>query len=196
MDTQRDLALELVQALEESIATKKLVIEKCLPVLESIAGVLIKALKNGNKVLLFGNGGSAADSQHIAAELVGRFQRERKALPAMALTTDTSILTAIGNDYSFDSVFARQIEALGDKGDVAIGLSTSGNSRNVLQAMRAARRMEMITIGLTGESGGELKNVVDFCFHAPSRQTSHIQEVHITIAHALCEIVESEFSQG
>jgi D-sedoheptulose 7-phosphate isomerase len=196
MNTKRDLALELVQALEESIETKKRVIEKCLPVLESIAEALINALKNGNKILLFGNGGSAADSQHIAAEFVGRFQRERKALPAIALTTDTSILTAIGNDYSFDNVFSRQIEAIGEKGDVAIGLSTSGNSRNVLQALKTAKTLEMVTVGLTGNDGGELKNYVDFCLHAPSQQTPHIQEVHITVAHALCDIVEREFGNA
>jgi D-sedoheptulose 7-phosphate isomerase len=194
MTTKNNLALQIVVALEESIETKRRVIEKSVPVLENIAEILIKALKMGNKILLFGNGGSAADSQHIAAELVGRFLRARKALPAIALTTDTSILTAIGNDYSFDNVFARQIEALGLPGDVALGISTSGNSKNVIKAMQAARKLEMITIGFTGENGGELKNCVDFCFHAPSSSTPHIQEAHLTAAHALCEVVEYEFS--
>jgi len=194
MTTKNNLALQIVVALEESIETKKRVIEKSVPVLESIAEILIKALKMGNKILLFGNGGSAADSQHLAAELVGRFLRERKALPAIALTTDTSILTAIGNDYSFDNVFARQIEALGLPGDVAFGISTSGNSKNVIKAMQAAKKLEMITVGFTGENGGELKNGVDFCFHAPSSSTPHIQEAHLTVAHALCDVVEHEFA--
>ncbi len=143
--------------------------------------------------MIAGNGGSAADAQHIAAELVGRFLRERKALPAMALTTDTSILTAIGNDYSFENVFSRQVEALGQAGDVAIGISTSGNSKNVIKAIQTAKKMEMITIGFTGESGGELKNCIDFCFQAPSQSTPHIQEAHLAVAHALCDIVEHEF---
>lgn len=194
MHTTNNMALHFVLALEESIEAKRRVIEKGIPVLENIAETLIKALKTGNKILLFGNGGSAADSQHIAAELVSRFRRERKALPAIALTTDTSILTAIGNDYSFDNVFSRQIEALGEPGDVAIGISTSGNSPNVIKAIKTAQQMEMITIGLTGESGGALKNCVDFCFQAPSQNTPHIQEVHLTVAHAICDIVENEFS--
>jgi D-sedoheptulose 7-phosphate isomerase len=196
MHTTNNMALHFVLALEESIEAKRRVIEKGIPVLENIAEAFIKALKAGNKILLFGNGGSAADSQHIAAELVSRFRRERKALPAIALTTDTSILTAIGNDYSFDNVFSRQIEALGEPGDVAIGISTSGNSPNVIKAMQTAQQMEMITIGLTGESGGALKNCVDFCFQAPSQNTPHIQEVHLTVAHAICDIVENEFSSN
>ncbi|MCG3118588.1 MAG: Phosphoheptose isomerase [bacterium] len=194
MTTHNNMTLQIVLALEESIEAKKRVIEKSVPILESITEALINALKNGSKILLFGNGGSAADSQHIAAELVSRFRRERKGLPAIALTTDTSILTAIGNDYTFDHVFARQIEALGEPGDVAIGISTSGNSPNVIKALKTAKQMEMVTIGLTGESGGQLKDCVDFCFHAPTASTPHIQEVHITVAHAICDIVEHEFS--
>lgn len=194
MTTQNNMTLQIVLALEESLEAKRRVIEKSVPILESITEVLIKALKQGNKIFLFGNGGSAADSQHIAAELVSRFRRERKGLPAIALTTDTSILTAIGNDYSFDHVFARQIEALGEPGDVAIGISTSGNSPNVIKAIKTAKQMEMVTIGLTGESGGQLQDCVDFCFRAPTASTPHIQEVHITVAHAICDIVEHEFS--
>lgn len=194
MTTQNNMTLQIVLALEESLEAKRRVIEKSVPILESITEVLIKALKQGNKIFLFGNGGSAADSQHIAAELVSRFRRERKGLPAIALTTDTSILTAIGNDYSFDQVFARQIEALGEPGDVAIGISTSGNSPNVIKAIKTAKQMEMVTIGLTGESGGQLPDCVDFCFCAPTASTPHIQEVHITVAHAICDIVEHEFS--
>jgi D-sedoheptulose 7-phosphate isomerase len=194
MNTKSDIAAQIVEALAESIETKKRVIERNVPVLQDITAALIKALKNGNKILFFGNGGSAADSQHIAAEFVSRFKRERKALPAIALTTDTSILTAIGNDYSFDNVFSRQIEALGEPGDVAIGISTSGNSPNVIKAVKTARKMEMLAIGFTGESGGELKNCVDLCFQAPSPSTPHIQEAHITAAHAICDIVERELS--
>lgn len=194
MTTQNNMTLQIVLALEESLEAKRRVIEKSVPILESITEVLIKALKQGNKIFLFGNGGSAADSQHIAAELVSRFRRERKGLPAIALTTDTSILTAIGNDYSFDHVFARQIEALGEPGDVAIGISTSGNSPNVIKALKTAKQLEMVTIGLTGESGGQLQDCVDFCFRAPTASTPHIQEVHITVAHAICDIVEHEFS--
>jgi D-sedoheptulose 7-phosphate isomerase len=194
VNTKNNWTLQIVLALEESIETQRRAIETGVPVLENIAEAIIKALKMGNKVILFGNGGSAADSQHIAAELVSRFLRERKALPAIALTTDTSILTAIGNDYSFDHVFSRQVEALGQAGDVAIGISTSGNSQNVIKALRAAKQMGMMTIGFTGENGGELKNCVDVCFHAPSQSTPHIQEAHITVAHAICDIVEHEFS--
>jgi D-sedoheptulose 7-phosphate isomerase len=190
---ESNLALQLAQALEESIRVKKLVIEKNLPVLENIARLQIKALQQGNKIILFGNGGSAADSQHIAAELVSRFRRERKALPAIALTTDTSILTSIANDYSFENVFSRQIEALGQNGDVAVAISTSGNSPNVLKAVKIAKKLGMTTIGFTGEPGGELKNCVDLCFQAPSQSTPRIQEIHITVAHAICDLIEQEF---
>jgi D-sedoheptulose 7-phosphate isomerase len=155
--------------------------------------LLIQTLAAGRKVLIFGNGGSAADSQHIAGELVSKFRRERQALAAIALTTDTSILTSIGNDYGFDYLFARQIEALGQEGDVAWGISTSGNSPNVLRAVKTAREQGLITLGFTGQDGGELKNLVDICFCVPSSSTPRIQEVHITVAHALCELVEQAF---
>jgi D-sedoheptulose 7-phosphate isomerase len=153
---------------------------------------LLKALDAGNKVILFGNGGSAADSQHIAGELVSKFRRERKALPAIALTTDTSILTSIANDFGFEYVFARQVEALGAPGDIALGISTSGNSPNVIHALRVARQLGLVTIGFTGEDGGELKDAVDICFQVPSNSTPRIQEMHITVAHTLCELIEIE----
>ncbi|MBI5031573.1 MAG: D-sedoheptulose 7-phosphate isomerase [Chloroflexi bacterium] len=186
------LSQRIASEVETSIQVKQRVIAEQISILDEIAQLLIEALRAGGKVLVFGNGGSAADSQHIAAELVSRFRRERGALPSIALTTDTSILTAIANDYSFDRVFARQVEALGQKGDVALGISTSGNSPNVLSGMMAAREQGMRAIGFTGEDGGKLKDCVDLCFRVPSRNTARIQEAHITIAHALCEIIEQE----
>lgn len=177
---------------EESVATKKRVVETQLDVLADIALLLVEALRDGKKVLFCGNGGSAADSQHLAAELIGRFGRERASLPAMALTTDTSILTALANDYSYDYVFARQIEAFGRPGDVAIGITTSGNSPNVLRAMETARARGMKTIGLSGEGGGKLENLTDICLCVPSRNTSHIQETHITVGHVICDLIERE----
>jgi D-sedoheptulose 7-phosphate isomerase len=157
----------------------------------ALAQAICAALERGNKVLLFGNGGSAADAQHVAAELVGRFQRERRALPALALTTDTSILTSIGNDYGYDYVYVRQVHALGKPGDVAIGISTSGNSKNVLLAMQAAGEMGMITVGLTGCGGGRLGSMVHHHLNVPHQLTARVQEVHIMIGHLLCELVEN-----
>lgn len=180
------------ETIEESIRVKRRVLEQQMFELNAIAKLLKRRLEAGNKVLLFGNGGSAADSQHIAAELVSKFNRDRKALPAMALTTDTSILTSISNDYDFDRTFARQIEALGHKGDVAIAISTSGNSPNVLKAVGTAKEKGLATVGLTGQNGGKLKGCVDLCFRAPSNSTPRIQEVHITIAHVICDILEQE----
>jgi len=186
------LAANMVAHIEESMATKKRVLASDPGVLGRIAEIVVAALCRGNKILFFGNGGSAADAQHLAAELIGRYRRERAALPAMALTTDTSILTALANDYSFDIVFARQIQAFGRKGDVAIGISTSGNSANVLRAMETAKAMGLHTIALTGEGGGKLAGLVDVCFRVPSSSVSHIQETHITVGHALCDVVERE----
>jgi D-sedoheptulose 7-phosphate isomerase len=148
------------------------------------------AFRRGNKVLVFGNGGSAADSQHFAAEIVGRFSRERLALPVIALTTDTSALTAIGNDYGFDRVFARQVEAVGRKGDVAIGISTSGASRNVVAAFGTARAAGLTTIALTGRDGGVVGAAADVHVNVPSPATPRVQEVHRTILHVICELVE------
>lgn len=178
--------------LRASIATKQLLYHD-MPTQKRIAlvsEITIKAMRAGNKVLLFGNGGSAADSQHIAAEFVGRFAFDRAPLPALALSVNTSCLTAIGNDYGFDFVFARQIEALGRGGDVAIGISTSGNSPNVLLAMTTAKRMGIHTVAFTGLDGGKLKDAVDHCICAPSKETPRIQECHILIGHIISELVE------
>lgn len=158
--------------------------------IEAVAKVCREAIVRGGKIMFCGNGGSAADSQHLAAELVGRFKRERAALPAIALTVDTSILTAVGNDYGFEDIFARQVEALGAKGDVLIGLSTSGNSPNVLKAFAAARTKGVVTVALTGESGGECKDVADCCLCVPASTSDHIQEMHIAIGHLICGVVE------
>ena len=157
--------------------------------------VLTEAFKKNRKVVLFGNGGSAADSQHIAAELIGRFQKERRALAAIALTTDTSILTALSNDYSADIIFARQIEGLGQEGDVAIGFSTSGNSTNVIEGIKTAKRMGLTTISLTGCGGGKLAGLTDISIIVPSKVTARVQEAHICIAHVICELVEDQISK-
>ncbi len=161
-----------------------------LKVLETIAEAILKAFRNGGKLLLCGNGGSAADCQHIAAEFIARFKLERKSLPAIALTTDTSILTALANDYSYDRVFSRQVEGLGAPGDVLIGLSTSGNSKNVLEAVRTAKAQGLVTVGVTGGAGGELAKLCDLVFFARTPMTPHIQEIHITSLHAVSEVVE------
>jgi D-sedoheptulose 7-phosphate isomerase len=156
--------------------------------------VIVRALRSSHKLLLFGNGGSAADAQHLAAELVGRYLRDRPALPAIALTTNTSSLTAIANDHSFDEVFARQIEALGRPSDVALGISTSGRSRNVLLGIKAAKRKGLVTVGLTGKVGGPFKALADYVILVPSEETPRIQEAHILIGHILCEILERELT--
>jgi D-sedoheptulose 7-phosphate isomerase len=155
-----------------------------------IAGEIRRAFAGGRKVLLYGNGGSAADAQHIAAEWVGRFQSERQPLPAIALSTDTSVLTAIGNDYGFDQVFARQVRALGQRGDIAMAISTSGNSPNVLEATDAARQSGLVTVGLTGKDGGKLGGKVQYHLNVPHHSSARVQEVHIMIGHILCELVE------
>lgn len=158
------------------------------------AMLIARCLRGGGKLLLFGNGGSAADAQHLAAEFVGRFRIERQALPAIALTTDSSILTAVGNDYGFDQIFARQVQALGRPGDVAIGISTSGNSPNVTSAITQAAKQELKTIGLAGKDGGSLAKCVDISITVASTNVAMIQECHITIGHILCELVENELS--
>jgi D-sedoheptulose 7-phosphate isomerase len=156
------------------------------------AEVIAHGLRNGRKILLFGNGGSAADAQHLAAEMVGRFGPDRSALPAISLSTDTSILTAVGNDYGYEKVFARQIEALGQAGDTAIGISTSGNSPSVLEAIDVARSKGMFTVGFTGETGGKMKDRTEVLFRVPSRQTPRIQETHILLGHIICELIDRE----
>ena len=155
-----------------------------------VAREICRSLESGHKVLLFGNGGSAADAQHLAAEWVGRFSRERRPLAALALTTDTSILTAVGNDHGFEQVFARQVRALGCRGDVSIGISTSGNSPNVCAANAAAREMGLITVGLTGGGGGRLGAEVQYHINVAHRTPARVQEVHIMVGHILCELVE------
>jgi phosphoheptose isomerase len=164
------------------------------PLLDAAAAI-VHALKRGSKLLLFGNGGSAADAQHVAAELVGRFQRERAALAAMALTTDTSVLTSIGNDYAYDRVFARQIEALARPGDVALGISTSGTSPNVVAALEAARALHLQTIALTGGDGGAIGRAAAIHVNVPSDVAARVQEVHRTLLHVICDIVERAFGE-
>ena len=184
----------IIKRLKESGDMKNTIAEdpKLMSVIIKIAEIIIEAYRNGKKVILFGNGGSAADAQHITAELVGKYYLDRDPLPAVALTTNTSSLTAIGNGYSLDIVFTRQLKALGQKGDVVIGISTSGNSENVIQAFKVAREMGLITVGFTGKSGGKLRSVADHCLCIPSNDTPRIQEGHITIGHIICEIVERE----
>ena len=154
------------------------------------AEAMIQCLRSGNKILFFGNGGSAADAQHLAAELSGRFLKERPSLAGWALTTNSSLLTAIGNDYSFDEVFARQIQGMGNSKDIAFAISTSGNSLNVLRAVEAAREKELVSIGLTGNKGGRLGESVDHCICVPSEETPRIQEAHILTGHILCELID------
>ncbi|MDP6736328.1 MAG: D-sedoheptulose 7-phosphate isomerase [Nitrospinaceae bacterium] len=170
-------------------------------VAETLSGEILEAaqtirgrLASGGKLLLMGNGGSAADSQHIAAELIGRFKKERGAIPAIALTVDSSSLTALGNDYGFETIFSRQIEALATAKDAVIGISTSGNSQNVIRALNLARNMGAATIGLAGHGGGNMKDCVDICIVVPSDDTARIQEVHITIGHIICEIIEQDLT--
>jgi len=156
------------------------------------AQAIVKSLKGGGKLLVFGNGGSASDSQHIVAELVGRFKKERAPLKAIALTTNTSIITALANDYNYDITFSRQLEALGKKGDTALGLSTSGNSKNVVEALRKAKAIGLTAICLTGGNGGTLKGIADISIVVDSKDTPRIQEAHIMIGHILCELIEEE----
>jgi D-sedoheptulose 7-phosphate isomerase len=194
MNQSPNFAARVDKSIEASISAKQALLRdrQVVSTIARVCEFLVAALKAGNKVLLFGNGGSAADAQHIAAEFVGRFAFDRPALPALALTVDTSALTAIGNDYGFDLIFTRQIEALARPGDVAIGISTSGNSPNVLSGLVAAKKIGLITVALTGESGGKLRSLADHCICIPSQATPRIQECHHLIGHILSEIVEQE----
>lgn len=179
------------EAFERHLEVLKLTQERLTPLIKE-AGIYIgNALKNGHKVLLAGNGGSAADAQHLAAEFTGRFVKERTPLPAIALTTDTSALTAIGNDYGYEQVFSRQVTALGNAGDILIAISTSGNSASILAAIAAAKTKGIICIGLTGRDGGELKNQCTISLVVPSQVTARIQEMHILIGHLFCEYVDA-----
>ena len=186
-----NLRKKVEDGLAESAFVKLLLMQRQAAVIEEIGVRLTKVLKAGRTVFLFGNGGSAADAQHIAAELEARFLRERRALPCHALTTNTSTLTAIGNDYGYDRTFARQLEAYARRGDAAIGISTSGNSPNVLEAMKTAKKIGALRIGLTNEKGGKLKGVVDLCLRVPSTDTQRVQECHMAVGHILCDIIES-----
>jgi D-sedoheptulose 7-phosphate isomerase len=181
---------EIMQTFRESADLKVRFIRQNAEVLGQAVGMVVEAFKAGNKVLLFGNGGSAADAQHIAAEFVNRYQIERPPLPAIALTTDTSILTSISNDYGFIDSFSKQVKALGREGDVAIGISTSGTAANVIKAIKAAKEMGLKTISLTGGDGGDLAKLTDIALVVDSPITPRIQEVHITIGHVLCEMVD------
>jgi D-sedoheptulose 7-phosphate isomerase len=189
--------------LSEPVAAVKAVVDACIAVHERLrdenlqpvadaAAAILAASNGGGKVLVFGNGGSAADAQHLATDLVGRFQRERRGLAAVALTADSSLLTAIANDYAFDRVFVRQIEALGTRGDLAFGISTSGRSANVVEALRAARARGLRTIALTGNDGGPAGALADIHINVPDPSTARVQEAHRTLIHAICELVERE----
>ncbi len=183
---------KIENSINDSIETKRLLLEKFSSEIESIGIVLANAVKNGNKIMFCGNGGSAADAQHLAAELIVRLRPNvnRKALPGLALTVDSSILTAGGNDYGFDYVFSRSVEGLGKEGDVLVGISTSGNSKNIEIAMQSAKELGIVCVGLLGKSGGSIKNVCDYALIVPSDNTARIQESHILIGHVWCEMIE------
>jgi len=181
----KDMTKELALILEEFFSTR-------IPLFEDAASKMQESLKAGHKILVFGNGGSAAQAQHFAAELVNKFLKERPALPAISLTTDTSALTSISNDTSFDQVFSRQIEALGQRGDVALGLSTSGNSPNVIEAISLAKKKGMLTVALTGRGGGKLSSLPDCLLDVPSESVPRIQEVHLFLLHLWAQMIEKE----
>ncbi|MCL9819795.1 D-sedoheptulose-7-phosphate isomerase [Helicobacter colisuis] len=184
---------------EDSIAVKTKILndEKLLELIKKVALETTKAYKEGKKTLLAGNGGSAADAQHIAGEFVSRFYFDRPGIPSIALTTDTSILTAIGNDYGYEKLFSRQVQAQGVEGDIFIGISTSGNSANIIEALKICKEKGILSVGLTGESGGAMNELCDYCIKVPSNKTPRIQESHILIGHIICAIVEEElFGKG
>jgi D-sedoheptulose 7-phosphate isomerase len=180
----------------ESVALKQRFFDANAGLLVEVGGRMGECLRAGGKVLAFGNGGSAADAQHLAAELVGRFLRDRPGLSAFALTTDTSVLTAVGNDMGYESVFRRQVEAHGRPGDVAVGITTSGRSPNVVAALERARELGLVTVGLTGNGGGRLAGRVDYLVDVPHRETARIQEVHAMVVHVLCQVIEEAMPRG
>jgi D-sedoheptulose 7-phosphate isomerase len=181
----------IIEHFEESIRVKQSFLRDNLETLIQAIDALVRAFQKGNKLLLFGNGGSAADAQHIAAEFVNRFMIERPPLPAIASTTDTSVLTSIANDYSYNEVFAKQVQALGKEGDVAVALSTSGNSPNVIAAIAACKKLNITTIGLTGGTGGQMAGKVDFLLNvSEGRSSARIQETHILVGHVICDLVD------
>ena len=184
--------------LKESITVKQAILadNKLLDTLEQVATACVAALLSGNKVLLAGNGGSASDAQHIAAELVGRFEIERSGLAAIALNTNVSNITAIANDFGYEAIFSRQIEAIGCKGDVFFGFSTSGNSANVVKAIQTAKDMGIMTVGMSGDGGGAIRKMADYCLCVPSKNTARVQESHITIGHILCALIEDSMAQS
>jgi len=185
----------IIKIFKESNRVKETFVNENLSKLVNVVEAITSALKAGNKILLFGNGGSAADAQHLAAEFVNRFVIERPPLPAIALTTDSSIITSIGNDYDFSEVFSKQIRAIGQAGDVAWGISTSGNSSNVLKGLEAAKKMGLVTLAFTGKDGGPIAKMVDFSINVSSSITARIQEAHITAGHAICELVDIRLFQ-
>jgi D-sedoheptulose 7-phosphate isomerase len=191
MGTAQSLAIRRIRDCA-SLLEKLLESSEYLDAVAAAAEAMIRCLRSGNKVLFFGNGGSAADAQHLAAELSGRFLKERPGLPGLALTTNSSAMTAIGNDYSFDEIFARQIQGIGIPGDIAFAISTSGNSVNVLKAVSMASEKKLVSIGLTGKSGGKLQGRVDHCINIPSNETPRIQEAHILTGHILCELIDEQ----
>jgi D-sedoheptulose 7-phosphate isomerase len=180
---------DIERGIRESIRVKEQLLEQ-LDLLDTMGKILYDCIRGGGKAVFFGNGGSAADAQHLAAELAGRFYLDRPSLPAISLSTNTSTLTAVGNDYGFEHVFSRQLPGVGHRGDVAVGISTSGNSPNVIEAVRLARRLGMITIGWTGRDGGQLASLADYVLQVDSEQSPRVQEAHILAGHILCEIVE------
>ncbi|MCM8799557.1 MAG: D-sedoheptulose 7-phosphate isomerase [Candidatus Omnitrophica bacterium] len=184
---------KIKKILLESIQVKEKLIQNYTEKILEITEAIIDSLKKGGKVILFGNGGSAADSQHIAAELIGRFKKDRQALPAIALTTDTSILTSLANDYGYETIFEKQIEGLAKKEDIVIAISTSGKAKNVIRAIDKAKKMGIKTISFTGKGGGELTKITDISLVVPSNSTARIQEAHITVGHIICEIIEDTF---
>ncbi|MDD5108968.1 MAG: D-sedoheptulose 7-phosphate isomerase [Candidatus Omnitrophica bacterium] len=179
----------------ESIQVKEEILRNQISSIMQIAVLMIDCLKKDGKVIVFGNGGSASDSQHIAAELVGRFKKDRSALAGIALTTNTSILTSLANDYGYDVVFSRQVEALGKKNDVVLGISTSGRAKNVALGIKQAKKMGIKTVALSGGDGGDIVKLADVSLVVPSKVTARIQEAHITIAHIICEMIEQELCQ-
>jgi D-sedoheptulose 7-phosphate isomerase len=183
---------EIKAMIQESAETKKIVADTLSPQIEMAVNIIANAFRNNKKILIAGNGGSASQASHIAAEFVGRYKIERKGLPAIALTTDLAAITAIGNDYGFDAIFKRQIEALGNEGDVFIALSTSGNSQNIIRAVEKAKKMNIKVIGFLGKDGGKMKNTSSVEIIVPSDSTPRIQEAHLMILHIICELVDKE----
>lgn len=182
--------------ISDSIEMKKQMLEKNVEDIVAVAQMIISAYRKNRKVVVFGNGGSAGDSQHFVTELVCRFEKERKSLNAITLTTNTSAITATGNDYSFDVIFSRQVESAVDEGDVVVGISTSGNASNVIKGVEQAKKQKAMTVGFTGEDGGKLKSKVDKCICVPSKNTARVQEGHILVIHILCKLIEDELFKG